>query len=449
MKKAIVITFSVIWLGFSIYMIPSFFVDSFKEVLGNNYDYFLLAYAIFTACVIIYFLIFLYRYEVGAYDDVSSLNINLGFKRRNRDSGREVFSDVERAEYLLKKASIQPNIVYTDKKLDPTTDLTIDNSEDPIQSLLNSKLSDSAPKPVIEVGNKEVKSQIENDISNISEDNLAIKENLTLDVTEEEKELIQQIVEDNPEKTIKITQNVDSKIVTEDIFEFEFWSGLKFYLPKDWEDIFNLEKNKQYFSSLSNFIKEEYDTKKVYPDKEEIFKAFQYTSFSDIKVVIIGKIPFYRKNQADGLAFSTRNSAPINQTTQIIINEAMDDVGISNPDSGSLVNWAKQGVFLLNSALSAPSDKPANHLCEHWKIFTDNIISILNEDKSPKVFVLWGEHAKEFEPLINQDVHLVITATNPSPLSASKGFYGSKPFTKINEFLKEKEINEINWELKE
>ncbi|MDD4584254.1 MAG: uracil-DNA glycosylase [Bacilli bacterium] len=449
MKKAIVITFSVIWLGFSIYMIPSFFVDSFKEVLGNNYDYFLLAYAIFTACVIIYFLIFLYRYEVGAYDDVSSLNINLGFKRRNRDSGREVFSDVERAEYLLKKASIQPNIVYTDKKLDPTTDLTIDNSEDPIQSLLNSKLSDSAPKPVIEVGNKEVKSQIENDISNISEDNLAIKENLTLDVTEEEKELIQQIVEDNPEKTIKITQNVNSKIVTEDIFEFEFWSGLKFYLPKDWEDIFNLEKNKQYFSSLSNFIKEEYDTKKVYPDKEEIFKAFQYTSFSDIKVVIIGKIPFYRKNQADGLAFSTRNSAPINQTTQIIINEAMDDVGISNPDSGSLVNWAKQGVFLLNSALSAPSDKPANHLCEHWKIFTDNIISILNEDKRPKVFVLWGEHAKEFEPLINQDVHLVITATNPSPLSASKGFYGSKPFTKINEFLKEKEINEINWELKE
>lgn len=449
MKKAIVITFSVIWLGFSIYMIPSFFVDSFKEVLGNNYDYFLLAYAIFTACVIIYFLIFLYRYEVGAYDDVSSLNINLGFKRRNRDSGREVFSDVERAEYLLKKASIQPNIVYTDKKLDPTTDLTIDNSEDPIQSLLNSKLSDSAPKPVIEVGNKEVKSQIENDISNISEDNLAIKENLTLDVTEEEKELIQQIVEDNPEKTIKITQNVDSKIVTEDIFEFEFWSGLKLYLPKDWEDIFNLEKNKQYFSSLSNFIKEEYDTKKVYPDKEEIFKAFQYTSFSDIKVVIIGKIPFYRKNQADGLAFSTRNSAPINQTTQIIINEAMDDVGISNPDSGSLVNWAKQGVFLLNSALSAPSDKPANHLCEHWKIFTDNIISILNEDKRPKVFVLWGEHAKEFEPLINQDVHLVITATNPSPLSASKGFYGSKPFTKINEFLKEKEINEINWELKE
>lgn len=449
MKKAIVITFSVIWLGFSIYMIPSFFVDSFKEVLGNNYDYFLLAYAIFTACVIIYFLIFLYRYEVGAYDDVSSLNINLGFKRRNRDSSREVFSDVERAEYLLKKASIQPNIVYTDKKLDPTTDLTIDNSEDPIQSLLNSKLSDSAPKPVIEVGNKEVKSQIENDISNISEDNLAIKENLTLDVTEEEKELIQQIVEDNPEKTIKITQNVDSKIVTEDIFEFEFWSGLKFYLPKDWEDIFNLEKNKQYFSSLSNFIKEEYDTKKVYPDKEEIFKAFQYTSFSDIKVVIIGKIPFYRKNQADGLAFSTRNSAPINQTTQIIINEAMDDVGISNPDSGSLVNWAKQGVFLLNSALSAPSDKPANHLCEHWKIFTDNIISVLNEDKRPKVFVLWGEHAKEFEPLINQDVHLVITATNPSPLSASKGFYGSKPFTKINEFLKEKEINEINWELKE
>ncbi|MFA6936010.1 MAG: uracil-DNA glycosylase [Bacilli bacterium] len=449
MKKAIVITFSVIWLGFSIYMIPSFFVDSFKEVLGNNYDYFLLAYAIFTACVIIYFLIFLYRYEVGAYDDVSSLNINLGFKRRNRDSSREVFSDVERAEYLLKKASIQPNIVYTDKKLDPTTDLTIDNSEDPIQSLLNSKLSDSAPKPVIEVGNKEVKSQIENDISNISEDNLAIKENLTLDVTEEEKELIQQIVEDNPEKTIKITQNVDSKIVTEDIFEFEFWSGLKFYLPKDWEDIFNLEKNKQYFSSLSNFIKEEYDTKKVYPDKEEIFKAFQYTNFSDIKVVIIGKIPFYRKNQADGLAFSTRNSAPINQTTQIIINEAMDDVGISNPDNGSLVNWAKQGVFLLNSALSAPSDKPANHLCEHWKIFTDNIISIFNEDKRPKVFVLWGEHAKEFEPLINQDVHLVITATNPSPLSASKGFYGSKPFTKINEFLKEKEINEINWELKE
>ncbi len=449
MKKAIVITFSVIWLGFSIYMIPSFFVDSFKEVLGNNYDYFLLAYAIFTACVIIYFLIFLYRYEVGAYDDVSSLNINLGFKRRNRDSSREVFSDVERAEYLLKKASIQPNIVYTDKKLDPTTDLTIDNSEDPIQSLLNSKLSDSAPKPVIEVGNKEVKSQIENDISNISEDNLAIKENLTLDVTEEEKELIQQIVEDNPEKTIKITQNVDSKIVTEDIFEFEFWSGLKFYLPKDWEDIFNLEKNKQYFSSLSNFIKEEYDTKKVYPDKEEIFKAFQYTSFSDIKVVIIGKIPFYRKNQADGLAFSTRNSAPINQTTQIIINEAMDDVGISNPDSGSLVNWAKQGVFLLNSALSAPSDKPANHLCEHWKIFTDNIISVLNEDKRPKVFVLWGEHAKEFEPLINQDVHLVITATNPSPLSASKGFYGSKPFTKINEKKKKKEINEINWELKE
>lgn len=447
MKKAIVITFSVIWLGFSIYMIPSFFVDSFKEILGNNYDYFLLAYAIFTACVIIYFLIFLYKYEVGVYDDVSSLNINLGFKRRNRDSGREVFSDVERAEYLLKKASIQPNIVYTDKKLDPTADLTIDNSEDPIQSLLNSKLSDLVPKPVIEVGNKEGK--IQNDSSEFfkEENNITAKENLSLDVTEEEKELIQQIVEDNPEKIIKVSTIDDEKYMTQDVFEFEFWQELRFYLPKDWEKIFNIEKVKPYFASLSSFIKSEYDNKKVYPSKEEIFRAFQYTNFSDIKVVIIGKIPFYRKNQADGLAFSTRNGVIINQTTQIIINEAMDDVKISKPTSGSLINWAKQGVFLLNSALTSPSDKPANHLCEHWKIFTDNIISVLNEDESPKVFVLWGEHAKEFEPLINQNIHLVISATNPSPLSAAKGFYGSKPFTKINEFLKEKDLDEINWEL--
>jgi uracil-DNA glycosylase len=184
----------------------------------------------------------------------------------------------------------------------------------------------------------------------------------------------------------------------------------------------------------------------VYPNREDIFKALELTPFDEIKVVIIGKIPFYRQNQADGLAFSSKLGSEINQTSQIIINEAIKDVNIYRPDSASLVNWAKQGVLLLNSALTAPSDKPADHLTD-WLWFSNKIIDQIIKSKEPKAFILWGEHGEKFVSKLQNSQHLVIKAPNPSPLSAANGFYGSKPFSKVNKFLEKNGYEKIDWNI--
>jgi uracil-DNA glycosylase len=263
---------------------------------------------------------------------------------------------------------------------------------------------------------------------------------LTLEVSNYESELIKEIKkEDNLKKVNK--QMADDKL-----FSFTFMPKNKVSLESSWQSVLAKIIEEPRFKKLASKLDKAYKNKKIYPAREDIFKALELTPFDEIKVVIIGKIPFYRQNQADGLAFSSKLGSEINQTSQIIINEAIKDVNIYRPDSGSLLNWAKQGVLLLNSALTAPSDKPAGHLPD-WQWFSNKIIDQIIKNKDPKVFILWGEHGEKFVSKLQNSKHLVIKAPNPSPLSAANGFYGSKPFSKVNKFLEKNGYEKIDWNI--
>ena len=227
----------------------------------------------------------------------------------------------------------------------------------------------------------------------------------------------------------------------------KLFDGLDANVAGGWGQYITQEQEKDYYKELMTFVKSAYEKNNVYPTKENLFKCFEYTDITNAKVVILGKLPFYRKDQADGLAYSTKAGSAMNQTTKVIVQEAVNDVGIKNSENGSFVNWAKQGVLLLNSIMTAPADKPASHQNCGWMQFTDGIIKSLNDDDRPKVFILWGEHARERVSLITNPKHLVLEAPNPSPLSAANGFYGSKPFSKTNEFLTNNGYEPIDWEL--
>ena len=242
-----------------------------------------------------------------------------------------------------------------------------------------------------------------------------------------------------PAKLIKLKAGAKTKV--------KVWDGLDVNVTAGWVPYLEQEQEKQYYKDLMAFISKAYEANNVYPAKENLFKCFEYTDLSNAKVVILGKLPFYRKDQADGLAYSTKAGSAMNQTTKVIVQEAVNDVGIKNADKGSFVSWAKQGVLLLNSIMTAPTDKPASHSECGWIEFTDGILKTLNEDDRPKVFILWGEHAREKASLITNSKHMVIEAPNPSPLSAANGFYGSKPFSRTNEFLVNNGYEPVNWEL--
>ncbi len=242
-----------------------------------------------------------------------------------------------------------------------------------------------------------------------------------------------------PAKLIKLKPAAKNKV--------QLWDGLDVNVAGGWTSYMEQEKEKQYYKDLMEFVNNAYKGNNVYPAKENLFKCFEYTDLASTKVVILGKLPFYRKDQADGLAYSTKTGSAMNQTTKVIVQEAVNDVGIKNADKGSFVPWAKQGVLLLNSIMTAPTDKPASHADCGWVEFTDGIIKQLNDDDRPKVFILWGEYAREKVALITNSKHLVLEAPNPSPLSAANGFYGSKPFSKTNEFLVNNGFEPINWEL--
>ena len=229
--------------------------------------------------------------------------------------------------------------------------------------------------------------------------------------------------------------------------QFRCFSDVTYQIGRNWAELFRSEREQNYFKNMIGFLDEAYAKNNVYPPKADLMRCFEYCDFNNVRVVIIGKFPFYRKNQADGLAFSTRKGVAPNQTTQIIIKEAINDVAIPVVNSGSLEPWAHNGVLLLNSVMTAPSDKPASHTDCGWVTFTNHVIDLLNMDNSPKVFVLWGEYAQSLKPIITNTNHLIIEAPNPSPLSAANGFYGSKPFSKINKFLVKNGIAPIDWTL--
>lgn len=210
-----------------------------------------------------------------------------------------------------------------------------------------------------------------------------------------------------------------------------------------WTKIFNEYPNKKELNLLLDTIEEKRKTTTIYPPKELVFKTFDL-AINNIKVVILGQDPYHNEDQACGLSFSVNNSTPLPKSLINIYKELADDLKIKEPINGDLTPWLNQGVFLLNSVLTVEKNKPGSHRNLGWENFTDYIISQISSHRKNIIFVLWGNYAKNKEPLINKSKHHIISSPHPSPLSAYRGFLGSKPFSKINNILKkigEKEIN--------
>jgi len=211
-----------------------------------------------------------------------------------------------------------------------------------------------------------------------------------------------------------------------------------------WDEKLKDEIKKDYFKKLGIFIKTEYKNKWVFPPYQNIFDALRFTDYNEVKVVILGQDPYHGLGEAHGLSFSVKKNIKMPPSLQNIFKELYDDTGIKRENS-DLTDWAKQGVLLLNSILTVEKDKPLSHKDKGWETFTDNIIKILSEREKPVIFLLWGSFARSKKSLIDLKKHYVIESAHPSPLSAYRGFFGSKPFSKINKILEENHIKKINW----
>jgi uracil-DNA glycosylase len=213
-----------------------------------------------------------------------------------------------------------------------------------------------------------------------------------------------------------------------------------------WNDLIHQELQKPYFQQLVLFLKQEDTNKQILPLKENRMTCFKLTPYDEIKVVIIGQDPYHNINQAHGLAFSVeQGSYP--PSLKNIYKELVDDIGIAYPNTGNLSKWAKQGVLLLNTVLTVEAHQPMSHQNKGWETFTLEVVKKINEKEQPVVFILWGSHAQKFIPYIDISKHCVIKSVHPSPLSAHRGFFGSKPFSKTNEFLIKNNIEPIDWSL--
>lgn len=220
-------------------------------------------------------------------------------------------------------------------------------------------------------------------------------------------------------------------------------------IGNDWDSLLKNEYEKDYFKRLEEFVNNEYKNKIIYPKINEVYNAFRCTSYDDIKVVIIGQDPYHGENQAEGLCFSVKKGIAKPPSLVNIFKELYDDLGCQIPKNGSLVEWTKQGILLLNSVLTVEKDKAASHRAKGWEQFTDEVIKMINEKSTPVVFILWGSYARSKKQLITNNKHFIIESAHPSPLSAYNGFFGSRPFSKTNEFLIKKGLKPINWEIKD
>lgn len=218
-------------------------------------------------------------------------------------------------------------------------------------------------------------------------------------------------------------------------------------IEESWKGVLKNEFEKDYFIKLTEFVKNEYATKIIYPPQSQIFSAFDYTSFHDVKVVIIGQDPYHGEGQANGLSFSVANYVKIPPSLRNIYKELKTDLGIEESVSGNLESWAKQGILLLNATLTVEASNAGSHQKKGWEEFTDTVIKLLSEEKQNIVFILWGSYAQKKGAKIDRTKHLVIETAHPSPLGAYRGFWESKPFSKTNEYLKSKNIQEINWKI--
>ncbi|KIO69336.1 hypothetical protein B4065_1447 [Caldibacillus thermoamylovorans] len=218
-------------------------------------------------------------------------------------------------------------------------------------------------------------------------------------------------------------------------------------LKNDWAPLLEEEFSKPYYLRLREFLKQEYKHYRIYPDMYDIFNALHYTAFADVKVVILGQDPYHGPNQAHGLSFSVKPGVPLPPSLKNIFLELQADLGCTPPSSGYLVPWTKQGVLLLNTVLTVREGQAHSHQGKGWEIFTDRVIEILNRKSNPVVYILWGSAAQMKQQLIDTNKHFIIKAPHPSPLSAHRGFFGSKPFSKTNSILKTIGQTEINWQL--
>lgn len=215
-----------------------------------------------------------------------------------------------------------------------------------------------------------------------------------------------------------------------------------------WDTVLDSEYHKEYFANIVKFVNTVYKEKTIFPPKARILSALDITDYNDVKVVILGQDPYHGIGEANGLAFSVNDGVKIPPSLKNIYKELHDDLGVEIPNTGNLESWAKEGVLLLNSVLTVEKDKPASHKNIGWETFTDSIIKKLNERDKPIVFILWGNFAKSKKELITNPKHLVLTSSHPSPFSVNYGFFGSKPFSKTNEFLRRNGIKEIDWTIK-
>lgn len=216
----------------------------------------------------------------------------------------------------------------------------------------------------------------------------------------------------------------------------------------EWQHIFHEIKEKYNFDKMDKILEEAYATQTVYPARENIYNAFKFTPFNNVKVVIIGQDPYHGPNQAHGLAFSVSKNVKIPPSLRNMYKEMVDDLEVPMPQHGQLDQWAKQGVLLLNAVLTVRAGEANSHKDLGWQDLTQKVIESLNQHPSPIVYVLWGASARSYKKYIDLNKHAVIEAVHPSPLSAYRGFFGSKPFSQINQLLIERGESPIDWEIK-
>ena len=215
-------------------------------------------------------------------------------------------------------------------------------------------------------------------------------------------------------------------------------------IGNDWDNVLKEEYEKDYFIKIKEKVRNEYNYKVIFPPAKQVFEAFRKTSYKETKVVILGQDPYHGVGEANGLCFSVNEGIKMPPSLNNIYKELYDDLGIKRTTT-DLSDWAKNGVLLLNSVLTVEKDKPASHKMIGWEEFTDSVIKKLNEKETPVVFILWGNFAKGKAKYITNPKHLIISSSHPSPFSVNYGFFGSKPFSKTNEFLKKNGLKEIEW----
>lgn len=216
-------------------------------------------------------------------------------------------------------------------------------------------------------------------------------------------------------------------------------------LPEDWHALLTEELEQPYMQELWSWLDQEYKSEIVYPDEEQIFEPFRRTPYAKARVIILGQDPYHGEQQAHGLSFSVQHGVRIPPSLRNIYKELQADTGATIPPHGNLSRWADQGVLLLNTVLTVRAGAAYSHQRHGWERFTDAVLRKLNERNQPLVFILWGNHAQQKLPYLDQQKHCIITSSHPSPLSARHGFFGSRPFTRANQFLLAQGIEPVDW----